>query len=1064
MSEDHLNPYETMFHHAHIGIARVGADGSWLEVNDKLCKIVGYSREELLQLAFQDITHPDDLETEQDQVRKLLHKELDCFSLEQRYVHKQGKTIWIKLTVSLIRDASDNPDFFVSTVEDITAQREAQQQLRERENYQRALLDNFPFLIWLKDTQSRFLSVNEPFAKAAGYACADELTGKSDLDIWPEDLAKTYRRDDREVLKSGHKKSVEEEVSINGDRRWFETYKAPFMDDRQQILGTVGFARDITERKRMEQDLIEKEYLLREAQSVAHLGNWELDPVTLRAKWSDEIFSILKREPTEDVGPDFLSSILHPEDRDAVINSLANAVADGSEHHMQYRIFRPDGEMRWLECQAVHKYDQDHRLQILRGVIQDITLQKEYELKLQESEKHFRALFEQMPSAVAVFQVIDDGHDFVFLDFNSTAEKTEHIGRSQLIGKRLSDVFPGVQTSGILNIFQRVHESGETDYSPEFCYRDDRNPGSWRESWVYKLADDKIVAVYNDITQRKLIESRLRTLSQAIEQSPVSVVITDPQGLIEYVNGSFESVTGYSLEEVKGKNPKLLKSGQTPKSAYRRLWQAIMNGQPWEGEFQNRKKNGDLFWEYAHIAPVVNDYGTVEHFVGVKEDITLRKQNEEQILHQAHFDSLTDLPNRFLSMDRLSQLLNEAKRSKEKVGVLFIDLDDFKKINDTLGHEAGDKVLIEAAQRLLGSVRSGDTVGRLSGDEFIVLLSGLSKPADAQFIAEKMLENFRRVFEIDGRELIITASIGIAISPDDSDTTSGLLRNADSAMYHSKESGRNTFSFFTEAMNQEVSKRLELEEQIHGALERGEFTVHYQPLVKVSTGQVIGAEALLRWHNPALGCIPPSEFIPVAEQTGLIIKLGEYILEEALTRTAEWQRTFASDLRIAVNISPRQFLKSNLFDDIKRLLNRTGVQARHLELEITEGVLMSGHSYVDETLDRITRLGIHVAMDDFGTGYSSLSYLRSYPFHILKIDQSFIHDIGIDQADRELIIAAISMAHGLNLEVIAEGVESEQQLEFLKAQSCDCAQGYLFSKPLSRDQFTRLLETKRTLP
>ena len=501
-----------------------------------------------------------------------------------------------------------------------------------------------------------------------------------------------------------------------------------------------------------------------------------------------------------------------------------------------------------------------------------------------------------------------------------------------------------------------------------------------------------------------------------------------------------------------------------PDRIFNRLWQTISSGQSWEGEFQNKKKDGTLFWEYAHIAPVLNNQGEIEHYIAIKEDITTRKQNEEQILHQAHFDSLTDLPNRFLTMDRLSQMLNESKRSREKVSVLFIDLDDFKKINDSLGHEVGDKVLIEASRRLLTSVRAGDTVARLSGDEFIVLLSGLHKPEAAQIIAEKILDSFRRIFEIDGRELLITASIGIAIYPDDSASTSGLLKSADSAMYHSKESGRNTFSFFTERMNQEVSKRLALEEQIHGALERKEFSVYYQPLINVKTGHIVGAEALLRWNNPVLGSVPPGDFIPIAEQTGLIIKLGEFVLEEALNKTAEWQKEFDSEFRIAVNISPRQFLKTSLFEDIKRLLAASGIQPQQLELEITEGVLMTGHTYIEETLNKITGLGILVAMDDFGTGYSSLSYLRSYPFRILKIDQSFVRDISLDKADRELISAAISMAHGLNLIVIAEGVETEEQLRYLRAQGCDYAQGYLFSKPINSADMTKLLKLRSTLP
>lgn len=393
--------------------------------------------------------------------------------------------------------------------------------------------------------------------------------------------------------------------------------------------------------------------------------------------------------------------------------------------------------------------------------------------------------------------------------------------------------------------------------------------------------------------------------------------------------------------------------------------------------------------------------------------------------------------------------------------VLFLDLDDFKKINDSLGHETGDKILIEAAVRLRNVVRSGDTVGRLGGDEFIVLLGGLTDAADAQAIAENLLNRFKDPFRIDGRELILSVSIGIASFPVDGDNDSELLRKADSAMYHSKELGRNAYSYFTDAMNRNVSRRLALEEQMHGALNRGEFTVVYQPKVDISSGNIMGAEALLRWFNPAIGHVSPTEFIPIAEQTGLIVPLGKFVLTEVLSITALLQKEHNPDFRMAANLSPRQFRDTDLVSFIKDALHQSGVTSESLELEITEGVLLGGHAYINDTLATLSDLGVSVAMDDFGTGYSSLSYLRSYPFTTLKIDRSFIMGIEKDTADRELINAIVAMAHALNLTVVAEGVETEEQLSYLKNLGCDYAQGYLFSKPVSVDAIKSLL-TKGT--
>lgn len=569
--------------------------------------------------------------------------------------------------------------------------------------------------------------------------------------------------------------------------------------------------------------------------------------------------------------------------------------------------------------------------------------------------------------------------------------------------------------------------------------------------------------VVRDVTEQKRQESEIRTLSQVVEQSPVSVVIADTEGNIRYVNSTFEKITGYCSAEVAEKHTRILQSGNTPDRVYRDLWQTITAGRSWRGELQNRKKSGELFWERAHIAPVQDDDGEIRYFLAVKEDITLHKAQEDRIMQQAHFDLLTGLPNRFLSLDRLEQMIKEAERSNEHVAVLFLDLDDFKKVNDSLGHEVGDQLLKKAAKRLDLTVRDYDTVGRLGGDEFIVILGGLSEIDRSGRVAEQMLEQFHRPFSLDGRELVLTASLGVAIYPEDGTSPAELLRNADTAMYCSKDAGRNTYHYYTESMNQGVARRLVLEEQLRGALLRGEFRVVYQPQVEIANGRLIGAEALLRWHNPELGEVSPVEFIPIAEQTGLIVGIGEYVLVQALAQLARWQQAADRKLRMAVNVSPRQFRDPRLVSFIERTLRTEGIDPVDLELEITEGVLLSGHTHIDLALSAMNRIGLSLAMDDFGTGYSSLNYLRKYPFDILKIDRSFISDITLDESDRELVNAIIGMAHGLGLKVVAEGVESDEQLHCLRQQRCDYAQGYLFSRPITGDGVLEWLESEQTV-
>ena len=474
-----------------------------------------------------------------------------------------------------------------------------------------------------------------------------------------------------------------------------------------------------------------------------------------------------------------------------------------------------------------------------------------------------------------------------------------------------------------------------------------------------------------------------------------------------------------------------------------------------------RNHTGALTFEYELTLPHGVTYFEArmsylpqyEQILTIVRDITEQHKSSEVIRRHAYYDALTLLPNRFLALDRLSKMIEESEKDNEHIVVFFLDLDDFKKVNDSLGHEIGDKVLIESALRLARTIRKEDTIGRLGGDEFIVLSKGLGEQNDPLEIAENLLKVFREPFQIDGRELILTLSIGIAVSPENGHTVSDLLRNADTAMYQAKSLGRNAYSFFTKEMNIAMIRRFEIEEQMHGALERNEFEVYYQPQFDVKNNKTIGAEALLRWHSAALGNITPDEFIPIAEHTGLIVVIGQYVVKQALNFLSRWQQIEGEQYTIAVNLSPRQFRDKNLIPFIKESLDEANIEAGRLELEITEGVLMTGQSYISEALLELQRLGVKLSMDDFGTGYSSLSYLRQYDFDVLKIDRSFINGITQNKEDRDLVKASIAIAHSLGLDVVAEGVEVTEQLAILKELNCDYVQGYYFSKPMPAGQF-----------
>jgi len=570
----------------------------------------------------------------------------------------------------------------------------------------------------------------------------------------------------------------------------------------------------------------------------------------------------------------------------------------------------------------------------------------------------------------------------------------------------------------------------------------------------------KMVGTIQDITERKASLNSLLKLSLAVEQSPNSIVITDIDGNIEYVNTMFTKVTGYSKEEALGKNPRILKSDETPQTTYEEMWAHLNRGDIWHGELINRRKDKSTYIEMAIISPVKQADGTVTNYLAIKEDITDKKKAEVYIENLAHFDQLTGLPNRVMLNDRVKYLLNMAQRNNESLAVMFLDLDHFKNINDTLGHTIGDQVLIEMAKRIKAITRGEDTVSRLGGDEFIMLFPNTDSNA-AMYIATKLITEISKISIIEHNELTITPSIGIAIYPNDGEDFETLLKNADTAMYRVKNESRNNFHFFTQEMQLNLARNLQLENALRNALKRNELEVYYQPQISISDGHIIGAEALLRWHHPELGMISPAEFIPIAESSGQIIEIGEWVLRTAIKQMKEWVDSGFTPMIIAVNLSAIQFRQKNLLTLVIDILEQVQLPPEYLELELTEAVTMHDPKSVIDVMNKFHEQGIRMSIDDFGTGYSSLSYLKQFKVYKLKIDQSFIRDISDDPDDRAIVSAIIDMANNLGLQTIAEGVETAEQLAFLRLHGCNEVQGYYFSKPLPSAEFEQFVHNNR---
>ncbi len=572
-----------------------------------------------------------------------------------------------------------------------------------------------------------------------------------------------------------------------------------------------------------------------------------------------------------------------------------------------------------------------------------------------------------------------------------------------------------------------------------------------------------LLGISEDITERKQTEDRAARFGRILERLSNEIYVFDAATLIfSQANQGAQKNLGYTLDELRSLTPVDIKPLFTLEQ-YRELIEPLRRGDEEMLSFEtvHKRKDGSLY--PIEVRLQFSSVETPPVFVAVISDITERKQVQERLNYLAFYDTLTGLPNRQLLLDRIRQAMLESERHERLVAIMFLDLDRFKLVNDTLGHEAGDLLLKSVAGRLSGCVRPGDTVARLGGDEFTVVLANVAHVDDAVRVAQKVLDVFTLPFRLAGQELFISPSIGITLYPFDDKDPELLLKNADTAMYHAKDSGRNTFRFFTADLNTRAARRLDLETALRHALDRQEFVLHYQPQVNLTSGRIIGMEALIRWQRTDIGLVPPLDFIPLAEETGLIVPIGEWVLRTACVQNKAWQKAGLPALHMSVNVAARQFQQQNLAEVVSRVLQETGLDARWLTLEITESTVMRDAGAAIETLREIGSLGVGLSVDDFGTGYSSLSYLKRFPLNCLKIDKSFIDDITTDQNDAAITTAIISMAGSLEIMVVAEGVETLAQLNFLNARGCDAMQGYYFSKPLPAAAFASLLAENRLL-
>lgn len=564
-------------------------------------------------------------------------------------------------------------------------------------------------------------------------------------------------------------------------------------------------------------------------------------------------------------------------------------------------------------------------------------------------------------------------------------------------------------------------------------------------------------SIVEDITDKRHLEERMKLIAKVFEHSVEGIVITDANTQILEVNRAFCDITGYSMEEATNSATNLLYSGWQGEKFYSQMWRKLKREGIWQGEIKDRRKNGEMYMQWLTICAVKDARNKVLNYIGIFTDITEKKMSEKKIHQLAYYDVLTGLPNRSLLHDRLGHAIKVAHRNNTLLAVLFIDLDNFKNINDMLGHHIGDRFLQVVAERLTGCVREKDTVARLGGDEFVIVMEGIKDSESASNVAKSIITEMSTVFNIGSNDIYSGASIGVSIYPEDGTDAVSLLKNADTAMYNAKDLGKNDYRFYTEEMNLQAFERVSLETDLRKALEKNEFVLYYQPKIDLQSGDIVGAEALIRWNHTDMGLVAPGRFIPIAEKSALIEAIGEWVFYEAFGQVIRWQKEGLAPPRISVNVSAKQLGQQNFHKNIERIMQSTGIMPGMVEIEVTESCVMVDADNAVQMLGRLKDVGVSVSLDDFGTGYSSLSQLKKLPIDSVKIDQSFVRDIMTNEEGKSIIRAMISLSHNMNLEVIAEGVENEEECLFLAEEKCDEAQGFLFYHPLPADEFAKLI-------
>ncbi|MBU1882866.1 PAS domain S-box protein [bacterium] len=944
---------------------------------------------------------------------------------------------------------------------DMTELMHSEEYLKKTKAKLAAVISTIPDLIWVKDANGVYMMCNPAFENFFGAECG-EIVGKTDYDFISKEQADFFTQKDREAMDAGVMCINEEEIVFahNSQRALLETRKIPVYNG-DAFMGVLGIGRDITERKEMETSLEKYSTSLAEAQRVSHTGSWELNFETNALFWSDEVFRIFEIDQNKFSASyeGFLEAI-HPDDRDMVSHAFSEALAAQTYYEIEHRLLMSDGRIKHVLERGETKYSDEGKPLSTLGIVHDITERKEMEAQIIKQKDFQDTLLLGVAKAGLGVHVIEDGKYI----YTNDIEKAKKYGYDETI----SDVKPNfldtihpADRAKALDMYTR-RMTGE-DVTNNYELRVVQTDGTAKEhsvsiATIPDTSPLQTIVIAQDITERKRLDMELKENEKRLKEAQKIAKLGSWE--LEFPSMKFHwSNEMYNIFEISSDEGEpsyeyfLNFIHPEDKISVNEAYQeSLKNKTTYDLVHRLLLSNNKVKYVHVKGETFYDAQGDALRSIGTVQDINEQKITEKRIEHMAHHDALTGLPNRVLAKNRVQQAITVARQNNSKTALLFLDLDGFKTVNDSMGHSMGDKVLKLVTSRIKDTIKEGDTISRQGGDEFLIILSGINDTQEIVTVIKDLLYKFEKPFDINGHAVSTSASIGIAVYPEHGDSFESLLQNADIAMYEAKENGKNTYSFYTEKMNRNILQRFQIQNDLKYALKNNEFELYYQPQIDLDSNTIIGAEALIRWKHPLLGIIPPLNFIPIAESSGTIVNIGEWVINEACRQAVRWGKQGIT-MSIAVNISGVQFKRGNLEEIVTKALNASGLDPRFLELELTESIMINDAENVLATLQALKALGIKLSIDDFGTGYSSLTYLKRFAIDKLKIDKSFINSILGENEDATIVQTIIQMAKNLNLKTIAEGVETKEILDIVHFLGCDEVQGYYFSKPMESIAF-----------